>query len=135
MPNLKDIRRRISSVKNTQQITKAMKMIAAVKLRKAQYQILAYRPYSQELISVISNLAFHAQEGEKTHPLLEQKKESRAHVVVVTSDRGLCGSYNGGIIRQTERFLKERGEVFSELKVSFIGRKGREHFKSRLKPE
>lgn len=130
MPSLKDIRRRIASVKNTQQITKAMKMIAAVKLRKAQDQILAARPYAHALIGVISNLSLHG-EG-RHHPLLIQRRPNRVRLIVVTSDRGLCGSYNGSIIRKTERFLQEKKEAFRELKISFVGRKGYEHFKKRL---
>lgn len=134
MPNLKDIRRRIASVKSTQQITKAMKMIAAVKLRKAQDQILACRPYAHELISVISNLALQGEgaprEGEG-HPLLAQKPADRVQLVVVTSDRGLCGSYNGGIIRRAEKFIREGG-AFKEMRVSFIGRKGYDYFRKRL---
>ena len=132
MPNLKDIRRRISTVKNTQQITKAMKMIAAVKLRKAQDQILAARPYANELISVISNLVIHG-EG-KHHPLLIQRKPHKVRLVVVTSDRGLCGAYNGNIIRRAEKFIQEKRGDFKEFKVSFIGRKGHDYFKKRLDP-
>lgn len=131
MPNLKDIRRRISSVKNTQQITKAMKMIAAVKLRKAQDQILAARPYARELIGVISNLALHA-EGRR-HRLLVHKHPHRVSLIIVTSDRGLCGSYNGNIIRTAEKFIREKQGDFQELKVSFVGRKGHDYFKTRLK--
>ena len=130
MPNLKDIRRRISTVKSTQQITKAMKMISAVKLRKAQDQILEARPYAHELISVISNLAHHG--GRKKSSLLSQRPKEKVHLYVVTSDRGLCGSYNGAIIRRTERFIREEAEIFKEFKVSFIGRKGEEYFKARL---
>lgn len=130
MPNLKDLRRRISSVKNTQQITKAMKMIAAVKLRKAQDQILAARPYAHELIEVISNLALHG-EG-RHHPILVQRRPNRVRLIVATSDRGLCGSYNSNIIRRTEKFLQEKKDTFRDLKVSFVGRKGYEYFKKRL---
>ena len=133
MASLKDIRRRIGSVKNTQQITKAMKMIAAVKLRKAQDQILAARPYAHELIEVISNLALHG-EG-RHHPLLVQRRPNRVRLIVVTSDRGLCGSYNSNIIRRAEKFIHEKKETFRELKVSFIGRKGHEYFKKRLSSE
>lgn len=136
MASLKDIRRRISSVKNTQQITRAMKMIAAVKLRKAQDQILAARPYARELITVISNLALHAEgaggAGGRRHRLLTRKPPNRVGLVVVTSDRGLCGSYNGNIIRTTEKFIREKGREFKGLKVSFIGRKGHDYFKKRL---
>src|SRR3989338_5011704 len=136
MASLKDIRRRIGSVKNTQQITKAMKMIAAVKLRKAQDQILAARPYAHELIEVISNLALHVKGGEgRHHPLLVQRRPNRVRLIVVTSDRGLCGSYNSNIIRRAEKFLQEKKDTFRELKVSFMGRKGHEYFKKRLSSE
>lgn len=108
-------------------------MIAAVKLRKAQDQILAARPYAHELIEVISNLALHGEGGEaRHHPLLVQRRPNRVRLLVVTSDRGLCGSYNSNIIRRTERFLAEKKDTFRELKVSFIGRKGHEYFKKRL---
>ena len=134
MANLKDVRRRIASVKNTQQITKAMKMIAAVKLRKAQDQILANRPYARELITVISNLAHYASSSH--HPLLAQKRaQRRVHLVVVTSNRGLCGSYNGSIIRSAEKFIGEMGQTVEACKVSFIGRRGYDYFKSRIKSE
>jgi len=130
MPNLKDIRRRIKTVHSTQQITKAMKMIAAVKLRKAQDQILACRPYAHELISVISHLAFHTETVH--HPLLKQKTPRKVHTIVVTSNRGLCGSYNGNIIRRAEKFIREETPSFETFGVSFIGKKGHEYFKTRL---
>lgn len=130
MASLKDIRRRISSVKSTQQITKAMKMIAAVKLRRAQDQILAARPYARELLTVISNLALHAQ-GRK-HRLLARRHPNRVSLIIVTSERGLCGSYNGNIIRTAEKFIREKKHDFKEIKVSFIGRKGHDYFKTWL---
>lgn len=134
MPNLKDIRRRIGSVKNTQRITKTMKMIAAVKLRKAQDQILAARPYAHELISVISNLALHIENPEQQHPLLIQRKAKNVRLFIVSSDRGKCGGYNGNIIRRTEKFIRETKGLFQELKFSFIGRKVHDYFKRRLDP-
>lgn len=133
MPNVKDLRRRIVSVKNTQQITKAMKMIATVKLRNAQDQILACRPYAQELISVIANLAAHGET--ERYPLLSQRPEERVHMVVITANRGLCGSYNTSILRQAEKFAKEQGPSFKQFRMSFIGRKAREYFKNKLKFE
>lgn len=110
-----------------------MKMIAAVKLRKAQDQILAARPYAHTLISVISSLALHG-EG-KSHPLLVRRKAKRARLFVVTSDRGLCGGYNANIIRGTQAFLRENSGNFDELKVSFIGKRGFDFFKSKISKE
>src|SRR5271168_353717 len=97
MPSMKDIRKKISSTKNTQQITKAMKMVSAAKLRRAQMAIVNARPYAYKLHSVISRLAAT---GQFTHPLMEKVTDPRkVLIVVLTSDRGLCGAFNGNIIK------------------------------------
>lgn len=129
MPNTKEIRTRIASVKNTQQITKAMKMIAAVKLRRAQENILAARPYSLTTLDVLRSLALRA--DEKAHPLLAQRAPKNIWIFVITSDRGLCGSYNSAIIRETEKYFREKGNGHEKITLSFIGRRGFEYFKKR----
>ncbi|HJZ84777.1 MAG TPA: ATP synthase F1 subunit gamma [Polyangia bacterium] len=128
MPSLKAIRRRIASVKNTQKITKAMKSVAAARLRKAQEAILALRPYSQRLGEVIAEVA--ARSG-GVHPLLEVREPKRVALVVLTSDRGLCGGFNANINRRAERFLKENREKFADIELNIVGRKGREYFRRR----
>src|SRR5690348_12441474 len=103
MANLIDIRRRIRSVKNTQQITKAMKMVAAARLRRSQDRILATRPYALEIKKVIGNLAAHA--GRLEHPLLEVRPEKKTLLVVVSGDKGLAGSFNANVLRSANETL------------------------------
>src|ERR671920_1873906 len=109
MPNLLDIRRRIRSVKNTQQITKAMKMVSAAKLRRAQERVVAARPYGAMLQRVLSNVAAAAAGNEEigNSPLLMERAEKRIQLVVFTSDRGLAGAFNGNLIKATQRFIEE----------------------------
>src|SRR5262245_65110480 len=104
MPSLKAIRRRIASVKNTQKITKAMKAVAAARLRKAQEAILALRPYSQRLADVIAQVAARRPSDEDPHPLLRVPEPNRVALVVLTSDRGLAGGFNANTNRAPERF-------------------------------
>ena len=125
MPNLIDIRRRIRSVKNTQQITKAMKMVAAAKLRRAQDHILATRPYALEIRKVIGNLA--ARSDEIHHPLLEVREEGRDLLVVVSGDKGLAGSFNASILRRT---VERVGET-SDVELLLLGKKGSDFFRRR----
>src|SRR2546421_3953208 len=106
MPALIDIRRRIRSVKNTQQITKAMKMVSAAKLRRAQDAIFMARPYARKMMEVLSSLAARAQA--RAHPLLEPREGDRLLLVLVTADKGLCGGFNANIIRAAVRFLEQR---------------------------
>ena len=101
MSTLRDIKRRISSVKNTEQITKAMKMVAASRLRRAQDAILASRPYAHKMLEVLSSLALRT--NPQAHPLLQVREPKKVDLVVVTSDRGLCGAFNANIIREAER--------------------------------
>jgi len=127
MPALIDIRRRIRSVKNTQQITKAMKMVSAAKLRRAQEAMFAARPYARKMMEVLNSLASRAQP--ELHPLLQEHGDEKTLLVVVTSDKGLCGGFNANILRTATRFLDERAG--RQLAVECIGRKGRDFFKRR----
>jgi F-type H+-transporting ATPase subunit gamma len=127
MPSLLDIRRRIRSVKNTQQLTKAMKMVSAAKLRRAQERVLSARPYANQLKSVLGSLAGKLENIK--HPLLEVRPEERILAVVVTADRGLCGGFNSNIIKAGQTFLLEH--MAKEKKMFAIGRKGRDFFKRR----
>jgi F-type H+-transporting ATPase subunit gamma len=125
MPSLKDIRRRISSVKSTQQITRAMKLVAAARMKRATETALAARPYSESLDDILQKLA---SEG-VSHPLMEERGElHRIAVVVVTSDRGLCGAFNGTLLRRTEEWLNGREE---EIELHLFGRKARDFFRRR----
>jgi F-type H+-transporting ATPase subunit gamma len=127
MPALIDIRRRIRSVKSTQQITKAMKMVSAAKLRRAQDAMFAARPYARKMMEVLNNLASRARH--ELHPLLEERGHEKVLLVVITADKGLCGAFNANIIRTARRFLEERTE--RELSLNLVGRKGRDFFRRR----
>ena len=127
MPALVDIRRRIRSVKNTQQITKAMKMVSAAKLRRAQDAMFAARPYARKMMEVLSSMAARAEET--AHPLLEQREGDRILLVLVTADKGLCGGFNANIIRSAVRFLQDKRPDAIELEL--LGRKGRDFFRRR----
>jgi F-type H+-transporting ATPase subunit gamma len=131
MPSLIDIRRRIRSVKNTQQITKAMKMVSAAKLRRAQERALASRPYAKMLARILANLAAAAQSDESLAdlPLLQAREEKRIQLVVVSSDRGLAGAFNANLFRMVQRFIDERRGA--EFRVETIGRKARDYFRKR----
>ncbi|OGP31518.1 MAG: F0F1 ATP synthase subunit gamma [Deltaproteobacteria bacterium GWC2_42_11] len=128
MATLRDIRRRIKSVKNTQQITKAMKMVAAAKLRRAQEDIIAARPYAKKMMEVLSSLA--ARTKSLSHPLLEKRDVRKAEAVVITSDRGMCGAFNSSIIRTAENFIKTNKDKL-EITLNLVGRKGRDYFRRR----
>ena len=129
MPNLKDIRSRIRSVKNTQQITRAMKMIAASRLRKAQEAILAKRPYAQRLREVIATLAVRA--DDEDHPLLQVREPKNVMLLVLTSDRGMCGGFNANINRTTARYIQESADRHERIELSVIGKKGELFFGKR----
>jgi F-type H+-transporting ATPase subunit gamma len=134
MPSLIDIRRRVRSVKNTQQITKAMKMISAAKLRRAQDRALASRPYAAMLDQVLSNVAeAAAQSGDgEVHPLLAVRPEKRILAIVVTADKGLAGGFNSNLLKMAQRFLDEHRA--QELSLEVIGRKARDYFRRRTLP-
>jgi F-type H+-transporting ATPase subunit gamma len=129
---LRDIRNRIGSVKSTRQITKAMKMVAAAKLRRAQDAILKTRPYAQLLDRTLNRVAARAAaEGALSHPLLAARELKTAEIVLITSDRGLAGGFNSNISRRVQRFITEEGERFEKTTVATIGRKGRDFFRAR----
>jgi len=132
MPSLRDIRKRIRSVKNTQQITRAMKMVAAAKLRRAQEAILAARPYAQMLDQITSDLVSRAES--LAHPLLAARPAKKAELVVLTSDRGLAGAFNSNVIRRASRFLLDHERTYEKIELATIGRKGFEHFRRRQIP-
>ncbi len=127
MPNLKDIKRRIRSVKNTQQITKAMKLVAASKLRKAQQAILEARPYAVKMMDVLNHLA--ARCNNDLHPLLDVRDGNKHLFLIVTADKGLCGGFNGSIIRKTAKYLKENPQ--NENSLIIAGKKGNDIFRNR----
>lgn len=132
MASLRDIRQRIRSVKNTQKITKAMKLVAASKLRRAQDAIESARPYAFEVGSVLRRVATRVDEtelGEAPHPLLDIRAPRKVLLVVITSDRGLCGAFNANILRRAERWVYENQQRFDSLQIATIGRKGADHFK------
>ncbi len=129
MANLKDIRKRINSVKSTQQITKAMQMVAASKLKKAQDSVVQARPYASKMSDVLASLAVRVKPGK--HPLLERREEKKVELLVITSDRGLCGGYNGNVIKAADSFLKTRGAGGETALLSVIGRKARDYYRRR----
>lgn len=127
MANLKDIRRRIGSVKNTQKITRAMKMVAAARLRRAQERINKFRAYADLTSSILAEISAGASAGD--HPLLERREVENRLILEITSDRGLCGAFNGNLNRAVEDAVKEAGDP--KPRLSFIGRKGADYFKRR----
>ncbi|TFH22319.1 MAG: ATP synthase F1 subunit gamma [Myxococcales bacterium] len=127
MPNLKDIRKRISSVRSTQQVTKAMKMVAAAKLRRAQEAAENARAYSHKLTELLCSLATSA--GEDAHPLLRAGSDAPLHAILISADRGLCGGYNANMLRTTEEFLDSAEGAGATLTV--FGRRGFDHVKKR----
>jgi F-type H+-transporting ATPase subunit gamma len=131
MPSLIDIRRRIKSVRNTQQITKAMKMVSAAKLRRAQDRVIAARPYASLLGKVLANLAVavEADEQAASNPLLARRPEQRILLLLVTSDKGLAGAFNSNLIKAAQKFIDEHRNA--ELEMEAIGRKGRDFFRKR----
>ncbi len=122
------MRRRIKSVKNTQQITKAMKMVAAAKLKRAQDRVTASRPFAGKMSEVLENLS-STFSGEFSHPLLDERGDSKYLVVLVSADKGLAGAFNANVIKATQAFLKENDGKVSEMIP--VGRKGRDFFKRR----
>ncbi len=130
MASLKDIKKRIGSVKNTQQITKAMKMVSAAKLRRAQDAAVSARPYAEKLQQVLANLA--SREEPDAHPLLVQRGKGRALVVLMTADRGLCGGFTANVSKAAERFIRNNEQGFESYDLMITGRKGKEFLRSRL---
>jgi F-type H+-transporting ATPase subunit gamma len=128
MATLKIIRKRITSIRNTQQITKAMKMVSAAKLRRAQEAALLARPYADKMNDILNNLS--ARVSRAAHPLLATREEKRIQLVLVTSDRGLCGGYNANLVRAAEAFIRNHG-VGKEILLALVGRKGADYYRRR----
>ena len=129
MPSLKAIRTRISTVRSTQKITRAMKLVAAAKLRKAQENILAARPYAVKLHEMISELALRA--DMEAHPLLAVREPRRVLLVILTSDRGMCGAFNTNILRAAETYRQENRSRHEEINLAVVGQKGRDYLRHR----
>lgn len=130
MPSIQDLRRRIRAVRNMQQVTRAMKMVSAAKLRRAQGRVIAARPYANKMVEVLQNLAARA-EG-YTHPLLEQRGDDHLVLVLITADRGLCGAFNTNLIRAAQQFLHQHQD--QQVELFTIGRRGRDFFRRRQIP-
>jgi F-type H+-transporting ATPase subunit gamma len=128
MPNLLDIRRRLKSVKNTQQITKAMKMVSAAKLKRAQHRVVTARPFANKMMEVLSELAGRTDENFH-HPLLDARGDERYLVVLITADKGLCGAFNTNLIKAAQAFIRDHSG--KSIEVLAIGRKGRDFFRRR----
>lgn len=142
MADLKTLRKRIGSVKNTQKITRAMKMVAAARLNRAQQQILSTRPFAVRVRGVLSEVVASAdaamegdeEGGEVHHPLLARRPEKSTLLLVMSGDRGLCGGFNSGVNKAAERAWKERVAAGQKVQLAIIGRKGRDYFKRRGAP-
>jgi F-type H+-transporting ATPase subunit gamma len=139
LANLKHIRKRIATVKSTQKITRAMKMVASARLKRAQQRILALRPYAVATGEVLAEVTASASDEadhhtELEHPLLARRPDTSALYIVITSDRGLCGAFNSNILRAAERLWRERRDRGQEVQLAVIGRKGRDFFKRRQAP-
>jgi F-type H+-transporting ATPase subunit gamma len=124
-----DLRRRIRSVRNTQKITRAMKMVAAARLRRAQDRVVNARPYAQHMQSFLRNLGRHAEPG--SHPLLAHRPVKKKLLALVTADRGLCGAFNANLIRAAQRYFQANPGV--EISILAVGRKGRDFFRKKRK--
>jgi len=132
MPSLKNIRTQIASKKSTQKITRAMKLVAASRLRRAQDAIVAARPYANALGEAISEVALRA--GAESHPLLDRRSPERITLVLLTSDRGLAGGFNANVFRVTQRFINERKQATPparEIVLEIVGKKGRDYYRRR----
>jgi F-type H+-transporting ATPase subunit gamma len=132
MPSLKNIRTQIASKKSTQKITRAMKLVAASRLRRAQDAIVAARPYANALGEAIAEVALRA--GSESHPLLDRRSPERITLVLLTSDRGLAGGFNANVFRVTQRFINERKQATPparEIALEIVGKKGRDYYRRR----
>src|SRR5512135_1191429 len=129
MAGSRDILRRIKSVKNTQQITKAMKAVSASRLKKAQAAMLAARPYANKLVTVLGNLASRA--PREYHPLLAHRGSRRIELLIITSDRGLCSSFNTNILKRAVALYAEKKAEGCDITLNVVGRKGRDYLKRR----
>jgi F-type H+-transporting ATPase subunit gamma len=129
MANILDIRRRIRSVKNTQQITRAMKFVAAARLRKSQDRMLASRPYAHRMDAVLNSLALRV--SVENHPLLARREEHRVEIIVITGEKGLCGAFNSNIIKTSVEFLQLLEAGSKDFQLNLVGRKGRDFYRRR----
>ena len=131
MPSLLDLRRRIRAVKSTQKITRAMKMIAASRLKRAQDRVVAARPFARRMLQVLNSLATRV--DPESHPLLRNTQQTRGRplVIVITADRGLCGSFNSNVIKAAGQFVLTEGRTADDVALGLIGRKGRDFFRRR----
>ncbi|OPZ58941.1 MAG: ATP synthase gamma chain [Deltaproteobacteria bacterium ADurb.Bin510] len=129
MPSLKDLKNRINSVKKTEQITKAMRMVAAAKLRRAQADIVAARPYAIKTNEVLMSLVSRA--NPDLHPLLKVRPGKRCVLLVIASDRGLCGSFNQNVFRRADNFIREHEDKYDELSLVLVGKRSIDYFKRR----
>ena len=131
MAALKDIKRKISAVKKTKQITKAMNMVAASKFKSAQQRMENFRPYATKFMDVLSSLALRV--DARNHPLLAVREPKRIRVICMTADRGLCGAFNTNVLKTTERFVKGKTGEGREVVIVPVGRKGRDYFRKKAK--
>jgi F-type H+-transporting ATPase subunit gamma len=129
MIGLKALRRRIASIKSTQQITRAMKMVAAARLRRAHERIIEARPYADKMREVLQSLSLRT--DPTTHPLLRRREMKKVELVAITTDRGLCGSFNQNIFRRVEQFVREKKQAHEEISLTIVGRKGLDYFRRR----
>jgi F-type H+-transporting ATPase subunit gamma len=127
MANVRDIRRRIRSARNIQQITRAMKFVSAARLRKAQDRVVSARPYARQMLAVLNSVATRV--PEQSHPLLAQRGDEKIELVVITADKGLCGAYNTNILRQAVEFLAHHSKQRVELNI--LGKRARDFFRRR----
>ena len=127
MATLREVRRRIRSVQSTQKITRAMKLVAAAKLRRAQERILEARPYASRMSELLAGLALRT--TPEQHPLLAQREPGKRLIVIIAADKGLCGAFNSNVLRRSIEFIRQSGEVAVTLAV--VGRKTRDHYRRR----
>jgi F-type H+-transporting ATPase subunit gamma len=132
MIGLKALRRRIASIKSTQQITRAMKMVAAARLRRAHERIIEARPYADKMREVLQSLSLRT--DPTTHPLLKRREMKRVELLAITTDRGLCGSFNQNVFRMVEQFIREKKTAYEEISLTVVGRKGLDYFRRRSVP-
>ncbi len=125
MANIRDIRRRIRSAKNIQQITRAMKFVSSARLRRAHDRVIAARPYARQMVALLSSLATRV--PEYAHPLLARRKPERIELVVISADRGLCGAYNTNILRRALEFLEQHAD--KQVELTILGRRARDFFR------
>ena len=128
MAKTQDLKRRIRSVRNTMQLTKAMKMVSAAKLRRAQERIMNARPYAHQTLAVLQSLAVRAEAD--AHPLLQTRVGKKSHIILVAGDKGLCGAFNSHIIRSAEEYARENLQD-QEISITAVGKKSHQYFQRR----